>query len=63
VAALPVATDAAAAVLASNGLIYVMGGVTSSGTTANVEGYNESTNTWSTETSLPAPVSAAAATL
>jgi hypothetical protein len=49
-----------AAVLA-NGKIYVLGGVTATGTTAAVESYDETTNTWTTETSLPAPVSSEAA--
>ena len=43
--------------MGSNGLIYVLGGVTASGSTGNVE----STNTWTTETALPAPVSQEAA--
>ena len=50
-----------AAVLAPNGLIYVMGGQTASGATATVESYTIATNTWSLETPLPQPLSAAAA--
>src|SRR5262249_27959789 len=60
VGSLPVAVRDSAAVLA-NGKIYVLGGVTATGTTAAVESYDETTNTWTTETSLPAPVSSAAA--
>src|SRR6516162_1543764 len=60
VASMPLAVRDSAAVLA-NGKIYILGGVTSTGTTAAVESYNETTNTWTTETSLPAPVSSAAA--
>jgi hypothetical protein len=49
-----------AAVLAPNGLIYVIGGKTATGTTAAVESYSITTNTWNVETSLPQPLSAAA---
>jgi hypothetical protein len=66
-ASLPVATDNTAAVLGSNGLIYVLGGLTNSGTTiqttANVESYNETTNSWTAQTALPSPVSSEAATV
>jgi hypothetical protein len=51
-----------AAVLASNGLIYVIGGTTTAGATATVESYNISTNTWNLETSLPQAMSSEAAT-
>ncbi|HEV3343427.1 MAG TPA: MBG domain-containing protein [Pirellulales bacterium] len=50
-----------AAVLASNGLIYVIGGQTATGATATVESYNLSSNAWNSETSLPQPLSSAAA--
>jgi hypothetical protein len=54
---MPVAVSNSAAVLASNGLIYVLGGTTSTGATAATESYNPATNIWDTEASLPAPVS------
>jgi hypothetical protein len=60
VTSMPIAVRNSAAVLA-NGKIYVLGGVTSTGTTAAVESYDETTNSWTTETSLPAPVSSAGA--
>lgn len=53
----------AAAVLAPNGLIYVVGGQTASGPTSTVESYNISTNFWNSETSLPQPISSAAAAI
>jgi hypothetical protein len=58
---MPLAVRDSAAVLGPDGKIYVLGGRTSTGATAAVESYNESTNTWVTESSLPAPVSSAAA--
>jgi hypothetical protein len=56
VASLPIAVRDSAAVLA-NGKIYVLGGRTSTGTTGAVESYDLSANTWTSENSLPAPVS------
>jgi hypothetical protein len=50
-----------AAVIGPDGLIYVVGGETSAGASATVESYNISTNTWDLETSLPQPLSSAAA--
>jgi hypothetical protein len=49
-----------AAVLAPDGLIYVIGGQTTAGASATVESYNISTNTWNLETPLPQPLSSAA---
>ena len=60
-APLQVGVRDSAAVLASNGLIYVIGGKTAAGTTATVESYNITTNTWTVETSLPQPLSSEAA--
>jgi N-acetylneuraminic acid mutarotase len=54
---LPVAVRDSAAVLASNGRIYVLGGITAAGTTADVESYDPVGNTWTTEAPLPAPLS------
>ena len=50
-----------AAVLAPNGLIYVIGGQTATGATATVESFNPGTNSWNLETPLPQPLSSAAA--
>ena len=51
-----------AAVLAPNGLIYVMGGTkASTGTTATVESYSITGNSWNLETALPQALSSAAA--
>jgi N-acetylneuraminic acid mutarotase len=46
-----------AAVLGSDGHIYVLGGITASGATAVVQAYNPATNSWSYDASLPAAVS------
>jgi subtilisin family serine protease len=37
------------------GLIYAVGGITASGTSAQVTAYNPRTNTWSSKASLPSP--------
>jgi hypothetical protein len=63
VTTLPNPVRDSAAVLAPNGLIYVIGGTTAAGTTAGVESYNPTTGTWNVETSLPQPISSAAATV
>jgi aqualysin 1 len=42
------------AVGVAKGLIYAIGGITASGTVAQVTAYNPSTNTWTTKASLPA---------
>jgi hypothetical protein len=60
-AAMLVGARDSAAVLAPNGLIYVIGGQTASGPSGVVESYNIATNTWSLATSLPQPISSAAA--
>ena len=59
--AMPIATRDSAAVLASNGRIYVLGGSSGSATIATVQSYDPVANTWRSETDLPSPVRAAAA--
>ena len=54
---MPVAARDSAAVLAANGRIYILGGITAGGTTADVESYDPVGNTWTTEAPLPAPLS------
>ena len=61
VASMPLGVRDSAAVLGPNGSIYILGGKTSTGTTAAVESYNLTTNTWTTEAPLPSPVSSEAA--
>lgn len=56
-APMPTAVRDEAAVLGSNGLIYVLGGISAAGTTAAVQVYNPATNAWAYDTSLPAPLS------
>ena len=51
---MPTATYSLAAATGANGLLYVFGGVNSSGSALNtVQAYNPSTNTWTTEASMP----------
>lgn len=61
VAPMLTATRDSAAVLASNGRIYVLGGSSGSASLATVQSYDLLTNSWATETNLPSPVSSAAA--
>jgi hypothetical protein len=56
VASMPVATRDSAAVLGSNGRIYVLGGSSGSGPIATVQSYDPATDTWSVEADLPAAV-------
>lgn len=60
-AAMPVATRDSAAVLASNGRIYVLGGSSAAGAIATVQSYDPAANTWTSETDLPAARTSAAA--
>ena len=49
------ARDAAAAVMGTDGHIYVMGGFDGSGSLSSVEAYNPSTNTWASATPMNTP--------
>jgi hypothetical protein len=60
-AAAPINIRDAAAVVAPDGKLEVIGGVSNGATVASVESYDPATNTWSTNTALPAAVSSAAA--
>ena len=53
VAPLPVPRVELVTVTGLNGLIYAIGGNTSSGMTSEVDAYNSATNTWTTVASLP----------
>ena len=55
------ATRDSAAVMGSDGRIYVLGGSSGNSTLATVQSYDPAANTWRTETNLPAPLSQAAA--
>lgn len=62
VASLPTAVRDAAAVLASNGRLYVLGGITTDGSVTNtVQSYDFATDSWQTETPLPTAISGASA--
>ncbi|MEZ6062951.1 MAG: Ig-like domain-containing protein [Planctomycetaceae bacterium] len=56
VAPMIVGTRDSAVAVDHNGLIYVTGGMTTTGATDAVQTYDPMTNTWSSETALPAPV-------
>ncbi|MEZ6049882.1 MAG: kelch repeat-containing protein [Planctomycetaceae bacterium] len=62
VAPLIVGTRDSAVAVDQDGMIYVTGGMTTSGATDAVQKYDPTTNTWTSETPLPAPVSSHAAT-
>ncbi|MCA9152227.1 MAG: putative Ig domain-containing protein, partial [Planctomycetales bacterium] len=53
---MPMGTRDSAAVLGDNGLVYVLGGVSSSGATDAVQVYDLTTNSWTSETNLPTPL-------
>src|SRR5262249_17747580 len=61
VASLPLAVRNSAAVLGPDGKIYVMGGISGTGTVAAVQTYDVSADTWVSDTELPAAVSNATA--
>jgi len=61
IASMPTATRDSAAVLGSNGRIYVLGGSAGGNALSTVQSYDPTTNTWTVEPSLPAPISGAAA--
>ena len=60
VAPLPIGVRESAATLASNGKIYVVGGLTTTDTTAAVQTYDPVLNQWTVDVSLPTPISGAA---
>ncbi|MEZ6101207.1 MAG: fibronectin type III domain-containing protein [Pirellulaceae bacterium] len=62
-ASMPLAVQDSAAVQAENGLIYVLGGLTSAGPTATVQVYDPATDSWSTDTDLPMSLYAHAAAI
>jgi hypothetical protein len=63
VAPMPVATEDSAAVYAENGSIYVIGGVSASGTVATVQTYDPVTDTWTADVDLPVAVHSHAAAI
>jgi chitinase len=60
---MPVAVREEAAVLGPNGKVYVLGGSNGTAATATVQVYDLTTDTWTTDTDLPAPVRQPAAVL
>ncbi len=60
IAPLPIGVRESAATLASNGRIYVVGGLTTTDTTAAVQSYDPVLNQWTVDVSLPIPISGAA---
>lgn len=53
IASLPIAVEDSAAVMADNGSIYVLGGLTDAGATAAVQVYDPATDSWTSDTDLP----------
>jgi hypothetical protein len=56
VAPMTIGTRDSAIAVDHNGLIYVTGGMTTTGATDAVQVYDSTTNSWTSETPLPAPV-------
>lgn len=63
VSSMPLATVDSAVVAADDGLIYVLGGRSASGTVATVQAYDPTTDTWSFNTDLPVATHSHSATI
>jgi len=63
VAPMLVGTEDSAAVYAENGSIYIIGGVSVSGTVATVQTYDPVTDTWAADVDLPIALHSSAAAI